>query len=213
MILLKSTIISEFDAGNICIDPFTIDNVGPNSVDVTLNHTLQVYTAKKHAKLSFRQKLVRLLAPELFLASGVELDVRKNNPTTSIRIPGCGLLLQPGRVYLGATNETASSNKYVPMYDGRSSMGRLGISSHITAGFGDVGFAYTENGTVSTRAKWTLEITVVHPTWIYRNMRIGQVFFMTPDHEPRSNELYAGKYSSQQNAQASMSFLDREWQH
>lgn len=92
-------------------------------------------------------------------------------------------------------------------------MGRLGISSHITAGFGDIGFAYTENGTVSTRAKWTLEITVVHPTWIYRNMRIGQVFFMTPDHEPRSNELYAGKYSSQQNAQASMSFLDREWQH
>lgn len=213
MILLKSTIISEFDAGNICIDPFVIDNVGPNSIDVTLNNTLRVYTpTKSYGKLSLRQKLLRLLAPELFPASSIELDVRKNNPTTALRIPRHGLLLLPGRVYLGATNETASSNKYVPMYDGRSSMGRLGISSHITAGFGDIGFAYADNGTVVTHAKWTLEITVVHPARVYPWMRIGQVFFMTPDHEPTSSELYVGKYSYQQTAQASMSFLDKEWE-
>lgn len=217
MILLKSTIISECAAGHICIDPFNADNVGPNSVDVTLNHTLQVYSPKQR-KLSFKQKLLRMLAPEFFRAYstkldayGVELDVRNNNPTESIRIPSCGFLLRPGRVYLGSTNETASSNKYVPMYDGRSSMGRLGISSHITAGFGDVGFAYAEDGCSSTHAKWTLEITAIHPTWIYRNMRIGQVFFMTPDHEPMLNELYSGKYGKQQQAQASMSYMDKEW--
>lgn len=212
MILLKSTIISERYAGNICIDPFNVDNVGPNSVDMTLNHTLQAYKPKA-CKVSLRQRLLRLLAPELYHTCNVELDVRKDNPTTALKIPHSGMLLLPGRVYLGSTNETASSNRYVPMYDGRSSMGRLGISSHITAGFGDVGFAYIDNGRVPTHAKWTLEITVVHPTWVYRNMRIGQVFFMTPDHEPHPDELYVGKYSSQQTAQASMSFLDKEWQH
>ena len=211
MILLKSTIIREFDAGNISIDPFTIDNVGPNSVDVTLHRTLQVYSPHRR-KLSFKYKLLRFFFPSL-CPDLVELDVRSNNPTTTINIPYSGFLLKPGRVYLGSTNETASSNKYVPMYDGRSSMGRLGISSHITAGFGDVGFGYTNGGTIETKAKWTLEITVVHPTWVYRNMRIGQVFFMTPDHEPHPDELYNGKYSKQQLAQPSMSFLDKEWRH
>lgn len=55
--------------------------------------------------------------------------------------PEEGLLLEPDRLYLGRTNEYTYTEGFVPMLEGRSSVGRLGLFIHVTAGFGDVGFA------------------------------------------------------------------------
>ena len=89
-------------------------------------------------------------------------------------------------------------------------MGRLGINTHITAGFGDVGWGFEkrEDGTIQCHyPTWTLEITVVHPVRIYPNIRIGQVYFVEPKGEI---EWYTGKYASQRKPQASRAHLDFE---
>ncbi len=95
--------------------------------------------------------------------------MKEKNPTAQLVIPKEGLLLQPGRVYLARTVERTFTDKYVPMLEGRSSVGRLGISVHVTAGFGDIGF----NG------HWTLEITVEQPTVIYPDVEICQIYYHT----------------------------------
>ena len=108
-------------------------------------------------------------------------------------------MLRPGRLYLGKTVEWTSSPGFVPMYEGRSSLGRLGVSSHITAGFGDIGF----------EGNWTLEISVVQPVRIYPGMRIGQLYWHKPVGEITST--YQGKYQGQEGIQASKLYEDREW--
>lgn len=78
-------------------------------------------------------------------------------------------------------------------------MARLGILSHLSAGFGDIGF----------QTNWTLEITVVHPTRIYPHMTIGQMFFHKIDQPYNLAEnRYNGKYKNQIEAQESLSYLD-----
>jgi dCTP deaminase len=70
-------------------------------------------------------------------------------------------------LYLGVTEEYTESHKHVPFLEGKSSVGRLGIDIHATAGKGDVGFCNT----------WTLEISVKQPVKIYSGMPIGQLIF------------------------------------
>ena len=93
--------------------------------------------------------------------------MKKNHETENILIPEDGLLLKPGKLYLGRTKEHTKTNNLVPMLEGRSSIGRLGMFVHITAGFGDVGF----------EGFWTLEIFVVQPLRIYPNVEICQIYF------------------------------------
>jgi len=182
MILLRSKILEELDEGNIVISPFSSKNLGVNSYDVTLHPDLLVYTERI-------------------------LDMDECNPTEKITIPETGFVLMPGELYIGATNETASSKKYVPMFDGRSSTGRLGIALHQTAGIGDVGFGFDANGE-PTLATWTMELSVIKPVRVYPYRRVGQVFFIAGDHAPELNELYTGKYNTQRAPQASLSFQD-----
>jgi dCTP deaminase len=174
-ILLGAEIKSEYDKKNIVIEPYNEEHVGPNSYDVTLSDILKTYD----------------------LVSGKScLDSKKANKTITHMIPEKGYTLLPGKLYLGATVERVGSDCYVPMYEGRSSMARLGIQSHISAGFGDIGF----------KSHWTLEITVVHPVKIYPFMRIGQVYFHKVS---KANvQLYDGKYVDQKGPQESKSYLD-----
>lgn len=183
MILNHDDIINAFTKGEIAISPFKEINVGPNSYDVSLNPNLKRYNCSI-------------------------LDMKKENKVTDLVIHEEGYLLQPGILYLGRTNECATSNKYVPMFEGRSSVGRLGISTHITAGFGDVGFGYVDGKCMYP--SWTLEISVVQPIIVYPNVRIGQVYFLKTLTEP--TVMYKGKYSLQQDAQPSMLFKDKEFQ-
>lgn len=184
MFLTRQAIKEALKADEIHISPFHEGNLSPNSIDVTLNQRLLAYT----------------------LENGY-LDMKENNPTEEIIIPEDGFILQPNVLYIGSTNETATSHCYIPMFEGRSSIGRLGINTHITAGFGDVGWGYEhQEGKVQCLyPTWTLEICVVHPVKVYPDVRIGQVYFV----EPKGDiEFYTGKYSSQKSPQASKSYLD-----
>ncbi len=157
----------------IIITPFDEKRINPNSYNLSLADELLVY--EKEA-----------------------LDMKKPNPTKRIVIPEEGLLLEPNRLYLGRTNEFTRTDRYVPMLEGRSSTGRLGLFIHVTAGFGDIGFA----------GYWTLEIFCVQPVRIYPNVEICQIYYHDIDGE---YDLYSsGKYQNNSGIQASLLYKDFE---
>lgn len=157
----------------IIITPFDEKRINPNSYNLSLADKLLVYEQ-------------------------VELDMKKPNPTKRIVIPEEGLLLEPNRLYLGRTNEFTKTDRYVPMLEGRSSTGRLGLFIHVTAGFGDIGFA----------GYWTLEIFCVQPVRIYPNVEICQIYYHDIDGE---YDLYSsGKYQNNSGIQASLMYKDFE---
>jgi dCTP deaminase len=162
--LTANKILKELDKKNITIEPFDIKCLNPNSYNVHLSNILKEYD-NRHV-----------------------LDPKQNNSNLCITtiIPKEGYVLKPGILYIGSTVETIASDKFISAIDGRSSIGRLGMQIHLTAGFGDIGF----NGT------YTLEITVVQPVKIYPNLEIAQVYFEKPD--GKVDFLYRGRYQGQQ---------------
>ena len=157
----------------IFIEPFDPSRLNPNSYNLTLHDELLVYDSPV-------------------------LDMKKPNPAHTIRIPESGLRLEPGRLYLGRTREFTRTEGFVPMLEGRSSMGRLGLFIHVTAGFGDVGFA----------GYWTLEIFCVQPIVIYPGVELCQIYYHTiqGDYEP----YRSGKYQNNQGIQPSLLYRDFE---
>ena len=126
------------------------------------------------------------------------LDMKIPNKTKNIKIPEEGLILEPNRLYLGRTNEFTKTEKFVPMLEGRSSTGRLGLFIHVTAGFGDIGFA----------GYWTLEIFCVQPIKVYPNTQICQIYY----HDILGEyDLYkSGKYQNNTGIQPSLMYKDFE---
>ena len=144
MILSDTRILEEMERGTLVIEPFRPECLGTNSYDVHLSEHLLTYTS-------------------------AVLDAKVDNPTVALRIPPEGLVLQPGVLYLGVTQEYTETHAHVPFLEGKSSVGRLGIDIHATAGKGDVGFCNT----------WTLEISCAQPVRVYAGMPIGQlIYFM-----------------------------------
>jgi len=113
-----------------------------------------------------------------------------------LTIPDEGLLLEPGKLYLGRTNEFTRTENLVPMLEGRSSIGRLGLYVHVTAGFGDVGFA----------GFWTLEMHCVHPIRVYANVEICQIFYH--DILGKVVRYESGKYQHNRGVQSSRLYMD-----
>lgn len=156
---------------DIVIEPFDERKINPNSYNLSLHNELLVYENNT-------------------------LDMKKCNPTKKLIIPGEGLLLEPNTLYLGRTIEFTKTLKYVPMLEGRSSTGRLGLFIHVTAGFGDVGFT----------GYWTLEIFCVQPVRIYPEVEICQIYYHTIDGE---YDLYeSGKYQNNSGIQPSLMYKD-----
>lgn len=194
-ILLAKEIREEFKKDNIKIEPFIEENLAVNSIDVTLSEKIATYVP---LEFSFNQKYGCWNAIPI---KNIIIDIRDPKiKSYQYKIPKEGLILLPGILYLGSTNEKVGSSKYVPMYEGRSSMARLGIQSHISAGFGDLGF----------ESYWTLEIIVVHPLCIIPNTRIGQVYFHRVEKEISKEELYKGKYLNQSGPTVSKAYEDFE---
>ena len=166
MILSGKEIKKQVKEGSIAIDPFTDEQINPNSYNLRLH-------------------------PDLLVYDNDILDMREKNSASPLVIPEDGLLLEPHKLYLGRTVERTSTDKYVPMLEGRSSVGRLGLFIHITAGFGDIGFD----------GFWTLEIFCVQPIRIYSGLEICQIFYHTIDGD---FDLYRSKkYQSNKGVQPS----------
>lgn len=142
MILTDQQILEEMEKGTILIEPFNRAALGTNSYDVHLGKYLANYKDEV-------------------------LDARKHNEITIFEIPAEGFVLQPNTLYLGVTHEYTETHAHVPFLEGKSSVGRLGIDIHATAGKGDVGFCNT----------WTLEISVTQAVRIYAGMPIGQLIY------------------------------------
>lgn len=144
MILSDLQILAEMESGNILIEPFRRECLGSNSYDVHLGRYLATYKDRV-------------------------LDAKKHNQIEEFIIPEEGFVLQPGTLYLGVTEEYTETHHHVPFLEGKSSVGRLGIDIHATAGKGDVGYCNT----------WTLEISCAMPVRIYAGMPVGQlIYFM-----------------------------------
>ncbi|XDD50305.1 dCTP deaminase [Leptospira sp. WS92.C1] len=158
---------------DIIIAPYSEKQLNPNSYNLRLHEELLVYTE-------------------------LPLDMKKPNPAERLIIPETGLLLKPGVLYLGRTLESTETYNLVPMLEGRSSIGRLGMLVHVTAGFGDVGF----------KGFWTLEISVIQPLIIYPGVEVCQIFYHTV--EGQITEYSSGKYQANQGIQPSMLYKDFE---
>lgn len=171
--ILSGKKIKEKLGNEIIIEPYNEKQLNPNSYNIRLHNELLVYTSDT-------------------------LDMRSANATKKIIIPETGLILQPNTLYLGRTVEYTKTTNFVPMIEGRSSIGRLGLFIHITAGFGDVGF----NG------YWTLEMFCVHPIKIYPNVEIGQIFYHNIDGE--FTPYVSNKYQNNVGIQPSLLYKDFE---
>ncbi len=171
MILTGKQIQKEITKGNITIDPFEFSRINPNSYNLSLHNKLLVYKNN-------------------------QLDMKTANETQEIIIPEEGLLLEPNRLYLGRSQEFTKTHNLVPMLEGRSSIGRLGLFVHITAGFGDVGF----------KGYWTLEIFCVQPIRVYAGVEICQIYYH--DIKGEVEEYASGKYQNNHGIQPSLLYKD-----
>ena len=172
MILSGKEIEKRIDS-DIFIDPYDPCRINPNSYNLSLHDELIVYTE-------------------------TELDMKRDNPYQKIQIPGEGLVLEPYRLYLGRTVEFTETKGLVPMLEGRSSVGRLGLFVHVTAGFGDVGF----------KGYWTLEIFCVQPIRIYAGVEICQIYYHSIEGDYEN--YTSGKYQGNRGIQTSLLFKDYE---
>ena len=173
MVLTGNEIKNQRDAGNIQIEDFDISRLGPNSYNLRLS-------------------------PDILVYDEVILDPKRRNKTVRVEIPEDGFVLYPGHVYLAKTVEYTETKGMVPMLVGRSSIGRLGIFVHVTAGFGDVGFA----------GNWTLELTCVQPVRVYPGMEICQIYYQTTAGEILDE--YNGKYQGSRDVVESRIYQEME---
>ena len=169
--ILSGLEIAERVGKDIKIDPYNPDQLNPNSYNLRLHNEILVYETPV-------------------------LDMKVENKVSKVLIPSTGLKLEPGKLYLGRTLEYTQTDSLVPMLEGRSSIGRLGMFVHITAGFGDIGFS----------GYWTLEIFVVQPLIIYPLVEVCQIYF---HHIHGEYETYhSGKYQNNNGIQPSLLYKD-----
>lgn len=171
--ILSGKEIARHLGSDIVIEPFRVSQLNPNSYNLRLHNEMMVYEAGT-------------------------LDMKKPNAARQITIPEEGYTLQPGELYLGRTLEYTETKSFVPMLEGRSSIGRLGLFVHVTAGFGDVGFC----------GFWTLEIFCIKPIIVYPGVEICQIYYHTieGDYDPYTS----GKYQNNKGIQPSLLYKDFE---
>jgi dCTP deaminase len=158
---------------DIFIEPYSESQLNPNSYNLRLHSDMLVY-------------------------DNHNLDMKKENTAHPVIIPEEGYLLEPNKLYLGRTIEFTRTDNHVPMLEGRSSVGRLGLFVHITAGFGDVGFS----------GFWTLEMFCVQPIRIYAGVEICQIYYHSVEGD--YEKYKSGKYQNNKGIQPSLMFRDFE---
>jgi len=174
VILSDRTIRENLEAGRIAIDPLEETAVQPSSVDVRLDHRFLVFRNHTRGLIDVKQDLSDLTEP---------VEASDEKP----------FILHPGEFVLGSTLERiALPTDLVARLEGKSSLGRLGLLIHSTAGFIDAGW----DGQI------TLELSNVAslPITLYPGMRVGQVSFMQMTSEadnPYGSGVIGSKYQGQ----------------
>ncbi|MER5637781.1 dCTP deaminase [Kitasatospora sp. NPDC002227] len=185
MLLSDKDIRTEIDNGRVKIDPFDPAMVQPSSIDVRLDRFFRVFENHRYPYIDPSQEqpdLTRLVEPE-----GDE-----------------AFILHPGEFVLASTYETVTlPDDIASRLEGKSSLGRLGLLTHSTAGFIDPGFS----GHV------TLELSNVAtlPIKLYPGMKIGQLCLFrlsSPSEHPYGSERYGSRYQGQRGPTASRSYLN-----
>ncbi|MEE1788198.1 dCTP deaminase [Streptomyces sp. SP17BM10] len=185
MLLSDKDIRTEIDLGRVVIDPFDPSMIQPSSIDVRLDRFFRVFENHKYPHIDPSEEqpdLTRLVEPE-----GDD-----------------AFILHPGEFVLASTYEVISlPDDVASRLEGKSSLGRLGLLTHSTAGFIDPGFS----GHV------TLELSNVAtlPIKLYPGMKIGQLCLFrlsSPSEHPYGSERYGSRYQGQRGPTPSRSFLN-----
>lgn len=155
MILTFQDLLDALNQGDIVINPIAPGAIGTNSIDVRLSKFMCIYEPELEGNLEV-------------------IDAAKPCNVRYFEIPENGIVLEPGEIYLGSTMEYTETHKHVPVLEGKSGVGRLGINIHATAGFGDLGYC----------GHWTLEIFVIQRVRVYAGMPIGQISYHVPKSMP-----------------------------
>jgi dCTP deaminase len=187
VILSDRDIRAQIQAGRIVIEPFTPEAVQPSSVDLHLDSRFRVFRNSRYPYID-----VRVEQPELTEL----LEISGDDP----------FILHPGEFVLGSTLErVALPDDLVARLEGKSSLGRLGLLIHSTAGYVDPGW----DGNL------TLELSNVAnlPITLYQGMKIGQISFQrltSPVEVPYGDARIGSQYRGQRDPTASLSHRDFE---
>lgn len=185
MLLSDRDLLTEIDNQRVAIEPFDVEMVQPSSIDIRLDRMFRVFENHlyPHIDPSIEQAdLTRLIEPE------------GDDP----------FILHPGEFALGSTLEVVSlPDDIAGRLEGKSSLGRLGLLTHSTAGFIDPGFS----GHV------TLELSNVAtlPIKLFPGMKIGQLCLFrlsSPADHPYGSEKYGSRYQGQRGPTPSRSFAN-----
>ncbi|MDY0815765.1 dCTP deaminase [Kitasatospora purpeofusca] len=185
MLLSDKDIRAEIDNGRVVIDPFDPAMVQPSSIDVRLDRFFRVFENHRYPHIDPSEEqpdLTRLVEPE-----GED-----------------AFILHPGEFVLASTYEVITlPDDVASRLEGKSSLGRLGLLTHSTAGFIDPGFS----GHV------TLELSNVAtlPIKLYPGMKIGQLCLFrlsSPSEHPYGSERYGSRYQGQRGPTPSRSHLN-----
>jgi dCTP deaminase len=185
VVLSDRSIKAEIDSGRLVFDPYDADMVQPSSVDVRVDRRFRVFHNARYPFIDVRR-------PMEDLTELVEVD------------PEEPFILHPGEFVLGQTLERVSlPDDLVARLEGKSSLGRLGLLIHSTAGFVDAGF----------EGNLTLELSNVAnlPITIYHGMPIGQISFMrmdSPVEKPYGSRETRSKYQGQAEPTPSRFYLN-----
>ena len=185
MLLSDRDIHAEIDAGRVALDPWDPEMVQPSSIDVRLDRYFRTFENHRYPHID-----PSIAQPELTREVGPEGD----EP----------FILHPGEFVLGSTYEVVTlPDDVAARLEGKSSLGRLGLLTHSTAGFIDPGFS----GHV------TLELANVAnlPITLYPGMKIGQLCFFrlsSPAMHPYGSEKYGSRYQGQRGPTASRSYAN-----
>ena len=183
MLLSDRDIRAELDSGRVQLDPLDMNMIQPSSIDVRLDKFFRLFDNHKYPFIDPAEE-----QPDLTRA----VEVSGDEP----------FILHPGEFVLGSTFELVTlPDDIAARLEGKSSLGRLGLLTHSTAGFVDPGFS----GHV------TLELSNVAtlPIKLWPGMKIGQLCFFrltSASENPYGSEKYGSRYQGQRGPTASRSF-------
>ena len=185
MLLSDRDIKAEIEAGRVKVEPFDGAMIQPSSVDVRLDRFFRVFENHKY--------------------SVIDPSIEQADLTRAVAVEGNEeFILHPGEFVLASTYEVITlPDDIAGRLEGKSSLGRLGLLTHSTAGFIDPGFS----------GHITLELSNVAnlPVKLFPGMKIGQLCLIklsSPAENPYGSALYGSRYQGQRGPTASKSWLN-----